>query len=331
MSEVAHHQVLETESGERLDRWLRRRFPQLTFGQLQKLLRTGQVRVDGKRVKGEARLTPGQDIRVPPVSGEPVARAKTPRPISEKDAEELKASVLYRDSTVIALNKPAGLAVQGGSGQTRSLDDLSSCLVPEGAERPRLVHRLDQDTSGVLLLALSASAARVLASAFKGRDARKTYWALVKGVPDKTSGRIDLPLAKMPGSQGEKMEVNHNGGLAALTLYATVATFGGRAAWLALSPQTGRTHQLRAHLAAIGHPILGDGKYGGKEAFLEKPPLAKNMMLHAREIAVPHPEDETTLRVTAPLPSHFSAALKALGFKEAHAERAERRLEELGA
>lgn len=330
MTGVAHHKVGASEADERLDRWLKRRFPALAFGRLQKLLRTGQVRVDGKRAKGDRRLKEGEEIRLPPMDDSPAPAHDGPF-ISKTDAKELRARVLFKDGSVLALDKPAGLAVQGGTGQHRSLDDLLPALVEEGAERPRLVHRLDQDTSGVLLLALTQSAARELTYAFKGRQARKLYWALVAGVPEKRSGRIDLPLAKLPGKGGEKMAIDREEGLSALTLYATIAVKGKKAAWLALSPQTGRTHQIRAHLAAIGHPILGDGKYGGKAAFLAAPALPRQLMLHAREIAVPHPEDETTLRVTAPLPAHLQEAFHALGFNEADGIKVDQRMDELGA
>jgi 23S rRNA pseudouridine955/2504/2580 synthase len=220
---------------------------------------------------------------------------------------------LFKDKQVIVLNKPTGLAVQGGSGQIKHLDGMLDALRFDSSERPRLVHRLDQDTAGVLVLARSAEAARFLTAEFKGDGPRKIYWALVAGVPERPKGLIDLPLGKAGGAGGEKMVVAAPGAKSAQTRYAVVATKGKQAAWLALRPLTGRTHQLRAHMAALGHPILGDGKYGGKTAYLSRTVLPKILMLQAHEIAISHPEDGTTLRVRAPLPPHFVTAFKALG------------------
>jgi 23S rRNA pseudouridine955/2504/2580 synthase len=307
----------------RLDRWFRREFPALGHGRLEKLLRTGQVRVDGRRVKASTRLVPGQAIRVPPLD---IAGAKPaprlPARISAEDAEALQSAVLYRDGSVIALNKPAGLAVQGGSGQRRHLDAMLDALRFGAAERPRLVHRLDRDTSGVLLLARSAAAARALAAAFRGKEVGKVYWALVSGVPARRRGRIALPLAKRPGPGGEKVAADEDSGKDAVTLYRVVQTQGDKAAWLALMPLTGRTHQLRAHCALMGTPILGDGKYGGKAAFPKDMELPGRLMLLARELGLPHPDDGTTLRVTAPLPPHMAEAWKILGFDETRGESA---------
>ena len=246
--------------------------------------------------------------------------------------------MLYRDDWVIALNKPAGLAVQGGTRQHRHLDAMLEALRFEAPEAPRLVHRLDRDTSGVLLLARSAPAARRLSAAFGSREARKIYWALVAGVPEQRRGYIDLPLVKRPGAQGggERMRPDADGDAAdsrsALTAYGVVdevrlAPRGPRLAWLVLIPLTGRTHQLRAHCAALGTPIVGDGKYGGKRAFPDGlaerlgPAWGGRLMLHAREIALPHPDDGTTLRVSAPPPPHMAAAAAVLGFDEVRAER----------
>ena len=293
----------------RLDRWFKKRFPALGHGRLEKLLRTGQIRVDGKRARSNTRLAPGQAVRIPPL---PEAASPPPSRARAADLETLRDAVLHLDDWVIAIDKPPGLAVQGGSGQTRHLDAMLDALRLGAPERPRLVHRLDKDTSGVLLLARSAPAARALAAAFRSKGARKIYWAAVVGLPKSRRGRIDLPLAKRAARGGEKMTGDRAAGKAALTLYETVKTSGRRAAWLALSPLTGRTHQLRAHCAALGHPILGDGKYGGAAAFL--PDLAKRLHLHAREIAVPHPDDGTTLRVAAPLPPHMLQTWAALGF-----------------
>lgn len=334
-------QTLTVEAGEadvRLDRWFRARFPMVSHGALQRLLRTGQIRVEGRRAKAGMRLEPGQRIRVPPLPAPDEAMTQsTPRaPVaaSDEDRAALQAAVLHRDAWVIALDKPAGLAVQGGTGQHKHLDAMLDALRFDASERPRLVHRLDRDTSGVLLLGRSAAAARALTAAFRGKDARKIYWALVVGVPKTTRGRIALPLGKAAGSKGERMDSAATDAKPALTAYATVASrrLGGRrgtvVSWLVLAPLTGRTHQLRAHCVAMGTPIVGDGKYGGKAAFPDAladaigRAQAGCMMLHAREIAVPHPQDGTTLRVTAPPPPHLAAAFAALDLKPASDARA---------
>jgi 23S rRNA pseudouridine955/2504/2580 synthase len=338
--------VEDDEADLRLDRWFRRRFPDLGHGRLERLLRTGQVRVDGRRVKSNTRLTAGQTVRVPPLDETAVAKApaaRPARPVSPEDAAALQEAVLYKDDWVIALNKPAGLAVQGGTGQQRHLDGMLDALRFDKGEAPRLVHRLDRDTSGVLMLARAAVAARRLTAAFRGRDAQKIYWALVVGVPEHPRGLIDLPLAKRPGRGGEKVGVldgdeddEGEGGdgqtKEARTLYRVVEERalgdrrGPRVAWLVLMPLTGRTHQLRAHCGAMGTPIAGDGKYGGKLAFpgalaerVGRGPAGK-LMLHARELALPHPDDGTTLRVAAPLPEHMTAVWRALEFNERKAE-----------
>ena len=326
--------VVEDEAELRLDRWFKRHFPGLGHGRLEKLLRTGQVRVDGRRAKSGTRLAVGQVVRVPPLPDAPSTRPvrSVPKAPSRREAARLQEAVLFRDESVIAIDKPAGLAVQGGTGQSRHLDAMLDALKFDSAERPRLVHRLDRDTSGVLLLARGAPAARHLTAAFKGKDAKKIYWALTAGSPEKPKGRIDLPLAKRPGKAGEKMAADPDAGKSALTVYQVVAERArgkhrSRVAWLLLMPLTGRTHQLRAHCAALGAPILGDGKYGGKAAFPDAfgpaAPAPKQLMLHAREITLPHPDDGTTLRVSAPLPPHMAAAWSDLGFDPARAERAE--------
>ena len=332
MSGVETITVREEEGELRLDRWFKQRFPGLGHGRLERLLRTGQVRVDGRRAKSGTRLAPGQVVRVPPLDLD-AAAAPPPRaalPLSEAEVRRLREAVLYEDDWVIALNKPAGLAVQGGTGQTRHLDAMLGAL-GDGGEAPRLVHRLDRDTSGVLLLARNAPAARRLTATFKGREAQKVYWALVVGAPEARRGRIDLALSKTPGRGGEIMApVSGEAAKTAETLYRVIETRrpGKRGeaplSWLVLLPLTGRTHQLRAHCAALGSPILGDGKYGGRRAHVEG--LAKRLMLHAREIAVPHPDDGTTLRVTAPLPAHMEEAWQTLGFDGRKGERGARDL-----
>ncbi|MFQ5953743.1 MAG: RluA family pseudouridine synthase [Kiloniellales bacterium] len=321
MSGVRNLIVAGDEAALRLDRWFRRHFPGLGHGRLEKLLRTGQVRVDGKRAKAGLRLVAGQTIRVPPI--EDLARKParpTPLRLGRRQRAELRHRVLHMDDDVIAFDKPPGLAVQGGSGVVRHLDAMLEALSFDRPERPRLVHRLDKDTSGVLLLARSAAAAAWLGAAFRKGTARKVYWAIVVGVPRPRRGRIDLSLSKRPGKRGEKVTPGGPGfaeasaGKRAVTLYATVDVAGRRAAWLGLMPLTGRGHQLRVHCAALGTPILGDGKYGGAGAFLAGEGIARRLHLHARSIALPHPRGGL-LRVTAPLPPHMQRSWQRLGFE----------------
>jgi 23S rRNA pseudouridine955/2504/2580 synthase len=321
-SAVVTARVAADEDGLRLDRWFRRRYPDLTHGRLEKLLRTGQVRVDGKRAKSGFRLAAGQAIRVPPLSrgriparDESSAPERPRRPVVPEDARMLAERVLYNDDDVIVLDKPAGLAVQGGSGTHRHLDGMLDAL-RFGAERPRLVHRLDRDTSGVLVLARTAHAAAELTAAFRGRDARKVYWAAVVGVPHPLEGRIDLPLAKAGGPKGERVAVADESGQRAVTRYRVADRAGKRAAWLVLEPETGRTHQLRVHAAALGTPILGDGKYGGRDAFLKGGGISPKLHLHARAIRLPHPRGGQ-IEVAAPLPAHMVATWRFLGFDPA--------------
>jgi 23S rRNA pseudouridine955/2504/2580 synthase len=324
--------VSRDEADQRLDRWFKKHFPTLSHGRLEKLLRTGQIRVDGKRAKAGLRVAAGQQVRIPPLPEPPGPETPLRRPaaVNARDAAALRAAVLYRDDWVIAIDKPTGLAVQGGTGQTRHVDAMLDALSEPGGERPRLVHRLDRDTSGVLLLARTSAAARRLTASFKDKGAGKIYWALVAGVPERRRGRIDMPLAKLPGPKGEKVGAAADVGKDAVTVYQMIAskTLKGtrrRIAWLLLMPLTGRTHQLRAHCAALGMPILGDGKYGGKRAFPAfggngGDAIGKRLMLHAREIAVPHPDDETTLRVTAPLPADMESVWTLLGFNPRHGD-----------
>ena len=311
--------VTDDEAGLRLDRWFRRHFPGVTHARLQKWLRTGQVRLDGGRAKAGTRLAAGQAVRVPPQGdggAAPADGATEEAPVvNAADAERLRAAVLHRDDHVIAINKPPGLAVQGGTGTRRHLDAMLDALRADGGERPRLVHRLDKDTSGVLLLAASAAAAAALTRAFRTKAARKVYWAAVAGVPSLGRGSIDLALAKKPGPGRQRVAPDAGTGKKAVTLYRTVARAGTKAAWLALEPVTGRTHQLRAHCAALGTPILGDGKYGGRAAFLEGEGMARRMHLHARAIRLPHPK-QGVFQVVAPLPEHMRATWRNLGFTE---------------
>jgi 23S rRNA pseudouridine955/2504/2580 synthase len=318
MSEgVRNLRVADDEAEQRLDRWFRRHFPDVTHGRLEKLLRTGQVRVDGGRAKASLRLDAGQTVRVPPLGAPAEATPRTPArsKVSESDADFVRSLVLHRDQHVIALNKPAGLAVQGGSGTVRHLDAMLDGLRFDAAERPRLAHRLDRDTSGVLLLGRTARATAFLARAFQGHEATKIYWAITVRVPRPEQGRIDLALAKKGGPGRERMAEDGEEGLGAVTDYRVLDRAGNKAAWLELRPQTGRTHQLRAHCAALGTPILGDGKYGGREAQIAGFGGGRSRLhLHARAIELPHPAGGV-LRVTAPLPAFMRETWRFLGFE----------------
>jgi 23S rRNA pseudouridine955/2504/2580 synthase len=317
---VRQFTVGHDDAGVRLDRWFKRHLPQVGFATVSRWARTGQLRVDGKRADVDTRLEPGQVLRVPP-GGEAKPGGKAPRarrPLTEEELAEADAMMLTQDRAAIVLNKPPGLATQGGSGTHRHVDGLLDAYAGEKDPRPRLVHRLDKDTSGVLLIARTPGSAAYFSKRFSGRSAKKIYWALVVGVPDIAQGEIELPLAKQPGTGGEKMHVDEAGGQAARTRYRVVDRAGNRAAWVELHPLTGRTHQLRVHMAAIGHPIVGDGKYGGQEAFLSGT-ISRKMHLHARRLVIEHP-DGAPLDVTAPLPEHFAASMENLGFDEADGE-----------
>jgi 23S rRNA pseudouridine955/2504/2580 synthase len=326
------------EGDQRLDRWLRKRFPQLSQVQIEKLCRTGQIRVDGGRVKGATRIETGQSVRVPPL---PAADTRPARPASAgpsaSDAEMIQRAVLWKDDHIIALNKPPGLPSQGGSGQgDRHVDALAEALKFGRAEKPMLVHRLDKDTSGVLLLARSERIARRLSEAFRARETRKIYWAAVAGVPQPRMGTIRFGLVKAPGrgrgGEGEKMRCVHprdidttEGAKRATTDYAVLSSLGTRVSWVALVPVTGRTHQLRAHMAEIGHPIVGDGKYGGsgQENLGEGwgaqlgGEISRKLHLHARSISFVHPITGGTITITAPLPEHMQRTWKMFDWREA--------------
>ena len=323
---VRQFTVSDDDNDIRLDRWFKRNLPLIGFATVSRWARTGQVRVDGKRVKPEDRLAAGQVLRVPPGGEAPHKRTTTPRALTEDEISAARDMVIRETPSAIVLNKPPGLATQGGSKTTKHVDGLLDAFVHgEGDPRPRLVHRLDKDTSGVLLIARTPGSAATYSRKFAGRSARKVYWALVVGVPEVREGTIDAPLAKQPGTGGEKMHVDEENGQIAKTRYRVVERAGHSTAWVELEPLTGRTHQLRVHMAAIGHPIVGDGKYGGKDAFLTGS-VSRKMHLHARRLIIGTPEGKAAgkaganntggskLDVTADLPPHFAASMEALGF-----------------
>jgi len=328
MATVATRKVDGEESGMRVDRWFKLHYPGLGFGHLQKLLRSGQVRVDGARVKTNTRLAVGQEVRVPPLAtGD--ARPQTVATIRDRrDADVLTEALLYEDSDVYVFNKPAGLAVQGGSGVNRHIDGMLEAFRDRKGRKPRLVHRLDRETSGVLVVARTRSAAAFLGKAFKDRDSRKYYWALVKGVPKPASGKISTFLARGEGEEAERMRVARHGEKGAdhaLTHYALADQAGSRLSWLVMRPVTGRTHQLRAHAAHIGHPIVGDPKYFDVENWELPGGIQNRLHLLARRIILPHPSGGK-IDVTAPLPPHMAQSWAVLAFEEASGEAAAERL-----
>ncbi|UZW53715.1 RluA family pseudouridine synthase [Sphingobium sp. JS3065] len=313
--DVRQFRVGTDDDGIRLDRWFQRHLPDVGFNTVSRWTRTGQLRVDGARAAPGDRVAEGQSIRVPPA--EPKAaetvKPKRVRPqLTDDQTAFAQGIVIHRDAQAIVINKPPGLATQGGTKTDDHVDGLLDALEYELDQRPKLVHRLDKDTSGALLIARTARSAAFFAKAFSSRTARKVYWAIVMGVPSIEDGMVELPIAKQPGTGGEKMHVDQEEGLPSRSRYRVIERAGNRAAWVELQPYTGRTHQLRVHMAAIGHPIVGDGKYGGKEAFLSGT-ISRKMHLHARRIRVDHP-DGGRVDVRAELPEHFAASLVSLGF-----------------
>ena len=318
-AKVRQFTVGTDDDGARLDRWFKRHLPQIGFATISRWARTGQVRLDGKRADPADRVATGQVVRVPPGGDAATKAAREAKPLTEAQLELAKDMVILRTQSALVLNKPPGLATQGGSGTYEHVDGLLDAYAANEGPRPRLVHRLDKDTSGVLLIARTPGSAAYFSKHFSGRSARKIYWALVMGVPQIEDGLIELPLAKQPGSGGEKMMVDESGeGQSARTRYRVIDQAGSQTAWVELQPLTGRTHQLRVHMAAIGHPIVGDGKYGGKDAFLSGL-ISRKMHLHARRLLIPAPGGES-IDVTAPLPDHFAASMDNLGFEVAMGE-----------
>lgn len=327
--------AVEAEDGElRLDRWFRRHFPQLPHGRLEKMLRKGEIRVDGARAKAADRLTPGQVVRVPPLPDDPPPPPE-PKPPAAGEAERARALVIFMDEHVLAIDKPPGLASQGGSGAPRHVGELLEALRFERRQTPRPVHRLDRDTSGVMVFGRTAPAAAALARAFHSREARKLYWAAVAGRPEPARGTARWGLVKAPGPRGEKMLCvapdvvkATEGAKRAVTDFAVIDSAGRRASWMALRPLTGRTHQLRAHMAELGCPIVGDGKYGTNRQTNEGAgwgaqlggQVSRKLHLHARALELPHPADPARrLTLVAPLPEHMARTWALFGWREADA------------
>jgi 23S rRNA pseudouridine955/2504/2580 synthase len=327
MAGIEHRQVENDEAGMRLDRWFKTHYPGLGFGPLQKLLRSGQVRIDGGRAKSDTRVQPGQMIRIPPMDVD--AKAAKAGPIAGRDLkhssdhELLSRMLLHEDDKVIVLNKPPGIAVQGGSGINRHIDQMLEAWTSPKGEKPRLVHRLDRDTSGVLVIARSRGAAQKLTAAFRERDTKKTYWSLVMGVPKKREDKISTWLVKEQTPDGDRMRIakhGEEGADHAVSFYRIIEQAAQNFAWLEMEPYTGRTHQLRVHAAHIGHPIIGDPKYFEAEFNWAFPGGVQNKLhLHARRIDVPHPSGGR-LRVTAPMPAHMVQTWNLFGFDQSMAD-----------
>lgn len=316
--EIKRHAVSADEDGMRLDRWFKLHYPQVTFAYLNKLTRTGQVRVGAGRVKTSSRLKTGDEIRVPPLAFDK-RPADTPKadikPLTKEERRLFTSMVIHEDKDIFILNKPSGFAVQGGTKTFHHLDGLLMGLGAELGERPLLVHRLDRDTSGVIVVAKRRAVASALGKLFATRNVKKTYWAVVKGVPKPGQGRIEVALVKAKGPDGDRMRPSREGEeddeQHAVTFYSVIDNASSVASWLSMKPQTGRQHQLRAHAAHIGTPILGDNKYGGDLNLPEG--IANQLHLHARRLVFPHPRGGT-VDITAPLPDHMIKTFETFGF-----------------
>jgi 23S rRNA pseudouridine955/2504/2580 synthase len=313
MSGVQHRQVNSDEDGMRLDRWFATHFPQLGFGRLQKLIRNGEIKVDKAKATTSTRLAPGQTVRIPPIDD---PGAPKPVRVNEDEAKFLRSLILYEDDDIYVFNKPHGLAVQGGSGTVRHLDGMLKSLPNSKGEAPRLVHRLDRDTSGCLVVAKTKAAASHFGTVFRSRSARKIYWAVVAGNPHPQQGEISCFLARQSTADGEQMVVVKNGTPGAqhsTSYYSTTDTASRRFAWVTLKPVTGRTHQLRVHMAQLGTPIIGDPRYFNIENWQGAPGLSEGLHLHARRLAIPL-RGGKRIDISAPLPPHMRASFETLGF-----------------
>lgn len=314
--------VTPDENGMRVDRFLEARFPGLSFSHIQRIVRKGELRVNSKRVETKDRLEAGQSVRIPPLNLEEQRPKERPAGKDDETRAFLKSITLYEDDDMMVIDKPMGLAVQGGSGMTRHVDGMLEALTDRHGQKPRLVHRLDRETSGCLVIAKNRFSASALAKSFRARDTRKIYWALVAGVPRVKQGRISTYLAKGEDDEGDaKMVVARHGAEGAshaVTYYAVVETAAQKVSWLSMKPVTGRTHQLRAHAAHIGHPMIGDPKYFDIENWELPGGIQKRLHLLARRIVIPHPRTQKPIDVTAPLPTHMRQSWNLLGFETAH-------------
>jgi 23S rRNA pseudouridine955/2504/2580 synthase len=311
--------VAHGEAGLRLDKWFKTHFPDVTHGYLQKLLRSGQVRVDSKRVEASQRLEVGAVIRVPKVARMPAKTKpsiKPPPGLSKADRDIIERMILHEDDDILVLNKPFGIAVQGGTGTTRHIDGLLAGMVDRFGDRPRLVHRLDRDTTGILLVAKTRDAAAKLGRIFQTRSAAKTYWALVKGVPKPPQGKIEAALVKAAGPDGDRVRKALPGeqevAMHATTHYSVIDRVGYKASWVSLKPVTGRQHQLRAHMALIGCPIVGDNKYEGCDVLVDSG-IDMQLHLHARRLILPHPSGKGRIDITATMGPHMLKTWEMLG------------------
>ena len=319
---VAKIAVLADEHEMRLDRWFKEHYPDVTFGMLQKLLRKGHIRGDGKRAKSNTRVEAEQIIRVPPLNLEVrIYDKKPPSELHQDDIYYMQNMVLHIDDDIIVLNKPSGLAVQGGSNTKRHIDGMLDALKYDLTEKPKLVHRLDKDTSGLLLIARTRVAAQKLTKQFQTKTTEKYYWAIVNGVPRLREGKINMPLVKL-GTKGHEKIIaaeedakGHENAKSAITLFATVASVPALASFMVLRPITGRTHQLRVHMAEMGNVIVGDGKYGGTDAHIGGE-ISRKLHLHARHIKIPHPSNGEIFEITAPISGHIKNSFHSFGFDE---------------
>lgn len=333
MSGVQHLKVDEDGQDQRLDRWFKRMFPHISQGRIEKMCRKGEIRVEGGRVKSGTRLETGQDVRIPPLPDARELRERNIAVVTDDDRKMIQDAVIFKDEHFIVINKPAGLPAQGGTGHEIHVDMLSEALKFGNEDKPKLVHRLDKDTSGVLMLARTGKAAKALSKALHDRETRKVYWALVAGRLPERVGTIQYGLVKASGhgphGAGEKMHCIHpdevdrtEGAKRATTDYALIETVGTRATWVGLVPVTGRTHQLRAHMAEIGCPIVGDGKYGGSSQSNDGEgwgakiggDISRKMHLHARSISLIHPFTKKEMFFEAPLPEHMARSWDMFGW-----------------
>ncbi len=314
MKDVQHITIPQDDDGQRLDRWLKKNVEEMSFVMAQKLIRTGQIRVDGKRAKPDTRLVAGQEIRLPPMDERP-EKIDGYR-LRESDAELIINAVIYDDGEILAINKPPGIASQGGMNIERHIDGMLEALSNKEGIKPRLVHRLDKDTSGVMLLARSADMARKLGRMFQSRDMKKIYWAVTAPAPTEMEGEIKAPILKsVEGPNKDKMVVDHKEGQKAYTNYEVMEVASNKAAFVAFMPKTGRTHQIRVHAAHMGFPLLGDDKYGVKAA-LEGPGIPNRLHLHARSLQFMHPVTKKRMKLTAPLPEDLARSWDAFGFQK---------------